>query len=95
MSMQILYFLAECCIWLIYLLIVLLFLRQILALFGKKEGQAEAAICRVTEPLRWIGDCFCRMMGIAVDAGGIDVRYPMAIGILAVASLSVQTGGWM
>ena len=93
MRLQILYFLAECCVWLIYLTIILLFLRQILPLFGKKEGPAEAAICRITEPLYWVGECFCRMFGIAVDGGGMDFRYPMAIGLLAFAVLAATGMG--
>ena len=68
---------------------MLLFWRQLLGLLPASRDRTEETICRLTEPFLWCGDCFCRMLGYTVHGGGIDPRYPMAIGILSFCAEAV------
>ena len=68
---------------------MLLFLRQFLCLLPASRDRTESVICRLTEPFLWCGDCVCRMLGHTVHGGGIDPRYPMAIGILSFCAEAV------
>lgn len=71
-------------------MILALFLRQVLPLFGKRPGVAEQTVMRCTRVLWLVGEYFCQMMGVSLSDAGIDMRYPMATGILALAWLAVS-----
>lgn len=84
------YLVKETCGGALLCLIFLLFLRQILPLFGKRPSAAECIIMRYTRTLWLVGEYFCRLLGISLQDTGMDMRYPMATGILALAWLSVS-----
>ena len=71
-------------------MILALFLRQFLPLFGKHPSAAERTVMQCTRPLWLVGEYFCRMAGVSLQGAGMDMRYPVATGILALAWLAVS-----
>jgi len=71
----------------------LVFLREILPLFGKKTYVFEVVVKKLTRPIWFLSDCVCRMMGIPLDHGGIEMRYPVALTITALAMYAVTGFG--
>ena len=84
------YFVKETCRTVLLFLILTLFLRQLLPLFGKRKSAFEEIVMKYTRPLWLMGECFCRMASIPLRNGGMDMRYPMAVGVLALAWLAVS-----
>ena len=89
------YYITLLCELGLYALLVLLFLRQILPLGGKRATEAERFVLRVTEPVVFAADCFCRMAGICPNRTGIDFRYPMGAAVIMLAVAAFQGLGGM
>ena len=84
-----LYFTVALCQGFLYLLLILLLLRQILPFFGKRPSALERRVGSLTQWLLFVGDCFCRMLGIPLHRGGIDFRYPMTAVILWICVMAI------
>ncbi len=86
--MKIAFLLAKCLSLALYFGVLLLFLRQLLPLASRRKSELEAYVCRLSEPIFFLADCLCRMLSVNVNLG-IDHRYPVAIGTLALAAMTV------
>ncbi len=91
--MYFVYFVTKTCRIVLGMLILLVFLQQFLMLVGKRPGMWEQTIIKCTRPFWLLADCFCKMTGIPVDHGGIEMRYPVAVAVIALAwlALAVET----
>lgn len=84
------YYVIQLCVGLLYLLLALLILRQVLPFFGKKPSDLEKFVIKITEPIYFAADCFCRMAGVSLCAEGIDPRYPVGASVIMLAVCALR-----
>ena len=86
------YFVSGVCRGMLYMLLVLLVLRQVLPFLGKRQSEFEKHVEKITQPILFAGDCFCKMMKVSMRPDGIDFRYPVISVFLWLCVIAVTVG---
>ena len=89
--MKIAFLMANCLSLALYFGVVLLFLRQLLPFASRRTTKIEEQICRLTEPIFFVGGWLCRMLQLDF-VSGIDYRFPLSATTLALAAMAATAG---
>jgi hypothetical protein len=71
--------------------IILLFLRQILAVCLPSAGALEKAVCKLTDPVMYLAGALCHAAGLTAAGQWIDCRYPVACFMLGAVNCCLET----